>query len=27
MPSETFVNGAIWFDDLQISRLASARSQ
>jgi hypothetical protein len=24
MPSETFVNGAIWFDDLQISRLASA---
>jgi hypothetical protein len=24
MPSETFVNGAIWFDDLQISRLAGA---
>jgi hypothetical protein len=27
MPSESFVNGAIWFDDLQISRLASAPSQ
>src|SRR5579862_1203650 len=27
MASESFVNGSVWFDDLQISRLASAPSQ